>query len=99
MYCNQCGALIGESATQCPNCGKPVPTVAVRRRLVRPRADRKVAGVCAAFANYLELDVLIIRLVWALAAFFGGSGVLAYFIAWIVIPEEPETVAVVRTSV
>ena len=39
------------------------------KRIVRPRDGRKVAGVCAAFANFFGLDVSIIRIVWLLALF------------------------------
>ncbi|MEO8725567.1 MAG: PspC domain-containing protein [Acidobacteriaceae bacterium] len=99
MYCNQCGAQIGEGAVRCPACGKMVPAIAVEKRLVRPRHDRKIAGVCAAVANYFEIDVMLVRLIWLLAVIFAGSGLLAYVIAWIVIPEEPETVVVMRPQV
>ncbi len=58
------------------------------RRLVRPLMGRKIAGVCMAVANFFGLDVTHIRLVWALCIILGGSGLLAYLIAWIIIPEE-----------
>ena len=92
MYCNQCGAAIGETATLCPKCGRGVPPIAIQKKLVRPRRDRKVAGVCAALGNYLDIDVTLVRIVWAVAILFAGGGLLAYLIGWIVIPEEPEIV-------
>lgn len=98
MFCNQCGAKIGEGAVQCPACGKAVPAVAIEKRLVRPRHDRKIAGVCVAVSNYFGIDVMVVRLVWLLALVFAGTGLLAYVIAWIVIPEEPETVVVMRAQ-
>ena len=58
------------------------------KRIVRPRDERKVAGVCAAFANFFGLDVSIIRIVWLLALLLAGTGLLAYLICWLVIPEE-----------
>ena len=58
------------------------------KRMVRPRDGRKVAGVCAAFANFFGLDVSIIRIVWLLALLLAGTGLLAYLICWLVIPEE-----------
>ena len=61
---------------------------------MRSRVDRKIAGVCAGFAEYFDLDVTIVRVVWLIVALFGGGGVLAYIIAWIVMPEEPEYVPV-----
>jgi phage shock protein C len=96
MFCNQCGANIGEGAVRCAACGKAVPAIAVERRLVRPRYNRKIAGVCAAIANYFDIDVMLVRLIWLVALIFAGTGLLAYIIAWIVIPEEPETVVVMR---
>ena len=91
MYCNYCGKVIQEDARMCAYCGKRVGGVEARQRLMRSRTDRKVAGVCAAFAEYFDVDVTLIRLMWLLAALFGVPfGILSYFIAWIVIPEEPE---------
>ena len=58
------------------------------RKIVRPRDGRKIAGVCLAFANFFGLDVSLIRIVWLLAVLLGGTGVLAYLISWLVIPEE-----------
>ena len=57
--------------------------------LLRPRYDRKIAGVCAAFARAYGWDLTLTRLVLVLLVFFGGGGVLAYVICWVVIPEEP----------
>jgi len=57
--------------------------------LLRPRYDRKIAGVCAAFARSYGWDITMVRLALVLLAVFGGGGVLAYVICWIVIPEDP----------
>ena len=59
------------------------------KKLYRSVANKKIAGVCAGFAEYLDVDVTLVRLAAVLAVVFGGSGVLAYIIAWIVVPEEP----------
>jgi phage shock protein PspC (stress-responsive transcriptional regulator) len=57
--------------------------------LVRKRDGRMVAGVCAGLADYLGSDVTMIRvIVVALALFTGGAGILAYLVAWAIIPEE-----------
>ncbi len=58
------------------------------QKIVRPREGRKIAGVCQALANFFGLDVNIIRIVWLLAVLLGGTGLLAYLICWLVIPEE-----------
>lgn len=55
--------------------------------LVRPREGRMIAGVCAGFALRYGWDPALVRLVLVLAAIFGvGMPLLAYFIAWIVMP-------------
>lgn len=59
-----------------------------RNKIVRPRSEKKIAGVCQAFANFFGLDVSLIRVVWLLAVLLCGTGVLAYLICWLVIPEE-----------
>ncbi|MBP3350600.1 MAG: PspC domain-containing protein [Bacteroidaceae bacterium] len=58
------------------------------KKIMRPREGRKIAGVCQALANFFGLDVSIIRIVWLLAVLLGGTGLLAYLICWLVIPEE-----------
>ncbi len=58
------------------------------RRLYRSRRDRMLAGVCGGIAEYLEIDPILVRLVF-LALLFSGIGVLIYLVAWILIPEEP----------
>ena len=89
MYCNYCGKVIQDDANVCAYCGRRVGTVESRRKLMRSRTDRKIAGVCAGFAEYFDLDVTVVRVVWLIVALFGGGGALAYIIAWIVMPEEP----------
>jgi phage shock protein C len=93
MYCNYCGKNIQDDANVCAYCGTRVGSVLARKRLIRPRADRKIAGVCAGFAEYFDLDVTLVRLTWLIVSFMTGIGLLAYPIAWIVMPEEPLMVA------
>ena len=57
--------------------------------LLRPRTDRKIAGVCAAFARAYGFDLTLVRLGLIALVVFGGTGVLAYVICWVVIPEDP----------
>lgn len=89
MYCNYCGKVIQDDANVCAYCGVRVGGVVARKRLVRPRADRKIAGVCAGFAEYFGLDPVLLRLVWLIVAIMTGVGFVAYLVAWIVMPEEP----------
>jgi phage shock protein C len=57
--------------------------------LMRPRDGRMLAGVCAGVADYFGLDVTLVRVIWAvLAVITGGAGILAYLVAWILIPNE-----------
>ena len=58
------------------------------RRLTRSRNDRMLAGVCGGIANHMNVDPTIVRLIFVLATFLGLAGVLAYLIAWIIIPKE-----------
>jgi phage shock protein C len=59
------------------------------RRLVRSRDDRMIAGVCAGLAAYLGVDVTVVRVVAALTILLPGPSVIAYLIAWLLMPEEP----------
>jgi phage shock protein C len=58
---------------------------------MRPRIDRKIAGVCAGLAQHLEMDTSLVRILWVFLTFASGCfpGIVAYILAWIVIPEEP----------
>ncbi|MCF7803467.1 MAG: PspC domain-containing protein [Candidatus Marinimicrobia bacterium] len=57
--------------------------------IVRPKRDRKLAGVCSGLAYYLEIDPTIVRLLWVIGVFAtGGVAVLLYIILAIVLPED-----------
>ena len=60
------------------------------RRLYRSRKKSIIAGVCGGIAEYFEVDPTIVRLLWVIMAFVHGLGVIAYIVAWIIIPERPE---------
>ena len=59
------------------------------KKLYRSRKNSKIAGVCGGIAEYFDVDPTIIRLLAVLTIFFGGGGIIAYIIAWIIIPLEP----------
>ncbi len=59
------------------------------KRLVRPKAGRKLAGVCVGIANYFNIDPTVVRIFWILLLMPGGvPGILLYLLCWFVIPEE-----------
>src|ERR1700756_326774 len=89
MYCNYCGKGIQDYANVCAYCGTRVGGVVAGKRRVRPGEGRKIAGVCLGIAEYFDLDVTIVRLVWLIGSVVTGVGLLSYPIAWIVMPEEP----------
>jgi phage shock protein C len=62
----------------------------MEKRFYRSRTDKKLAGVCAGIASYFEIDPTLVRLIWIVFTFAGGAGLLAYIIAAIVMPEEPD---------
>lgn len=61
----------------------------MRKKLYRSQSNRKVAGVCGGIGEYLNLDPTVIRLIWVLLVFCAGTGLLAYLIAALIIPENP----------
>lgn len=69
------------------------------KRLYRKPEGRIVAGVCTGLADYLGVDVTIIRLVFAALTIFGGAGVLLYLIAWALVPEQGEKASIVEEFV
>jgi len=96
MYCTKCGRELQEQEIYCCQCGTATERAAKRpftgpepRALTRSIYDKKIAGVCAGVAKYLDVDVTVVRLVWLILTFFPPSiGLVAYIIAWIVMPKE-----------
>ena len=58
------------------------------RRLTRSNDDRMIAGVCGGIARHLGVDPTLVRLAAVVLAVLGGSGVVAYLLAWLVIPDD-----------
>ena len=61
----------------------------MNKRLYRSRKEKMIGGVCGGLGGYFDIDPVIVRILFVVAVFLGGSGVLAYIICWIIIPEEP----------
>ena len=59
------------------------------KKIYKSRTDKKLAGVCGGIGEYFNVDSTIIRLLWVIFTFMGGSGVLAYVICAIIIPDDP----------
>lgn len=59
----------------------------MKARLYKSK-NKMIAGVCAGIAEYFSIDPTLIRLAWVVFCALGGSGVLAYIIAAIIIPEQ-----------
>ena len=65
--------------------------------LVRSRKGRMVAGICAGIADYSGLDVTLVRVIVAVVSVItGGTGVLAYLAAWMIIPGEGENASIAQ---
>lgn len=59
------------------------------KKLYRSRDNRKVGGVCGGIAEYFGIDATLVRLAAIVLIFIWGAGLLAYIVAWAVIPEKP----------
>ena len=60
----------------------------MKKRLYKSSTDKKVCGVCGGIANYFDVDPTVIRLIWVIFTLAGGSGLIAYIIADIIMPDE-----------
>ena len=102
MFCTRCGVKLDDSARFCTNCGRPtgvgsaVPSAAAAggdtgapRRLRRILAGKKIAGVCTGYAEYFDMDVTLMRLIWiGLTIMPPYVGLIAYIVAWAVLPKD-----------
>lgn len=93
MYCNYCGKAIQDDANVCAYCGRVVGArVVTRPPLVRARAGRKIAGVCLGLAHHMAVDATLMRIIVVCLTIVFPPTLLAYLLAWIIMPEEPEVV-------
>ena len=60
----------------------------MKKRLYRSTREKMIAGVCGGIAEYFDIDPTLVRLLWVVFCVMGGSGVLAYLIAALIIPQE-----------
>jgi len=105
MFCTRCGVQLDDSVRFCSQCGAPTVnaphpgTPGGMARLVRPADNQKIAGVCAGFARYFGVDVTLVRVLWIVLVIWPIplTGLIAYIIAWIVMPLEPAPVVSPRT--
>lgn len=97
MTCQRCQQDIIDNAAYCPLCGAAqhvTGTARMARRLVRIKDEQKIAGVCAGIADYLDVDVTLVRALWLALSIVPGAiigGVVAYLLAWMVMPEGQAT--------
>lgn len=103
MICANCQREIAESSNFCYYCGSRQSVAsaagpAQARTLVRPVGNRVFAGVLAGFADYLHVDVTLLRVLFVIVTFFTGiiPGVVAYIVAWVVMPEASTSPAANR---
>ena len=91
MFCTRCGTSLDNTARFCTSCGQstgPAAQAAPAKKLRRIIADKKIAGVCAGFAEYFDMDVTLMRLIWVgLLLIPPNIGIIAYIIAWVVLPK------------
>jgi len=59
------------------------------KKLYRSRKNKKVGGVCGGIAEYFNLDPTLVRLGAVILIFVWGAGLMAYIVAWAIIPERP----------
>ena len=58
------------------------------RRLLRSTTDRRIAGVCGGLAKYNNTDPTVVRILFLLSIIFGGFGIWAYLVVWLIAPED-----------
>ncbi len=90
MMCLQCGHVSAPDVNFCSFCGVAAqkPTSLSRRRLVRPRNPRIIAGVCSGVALFFGWDVMLVRILFAVfTCLTTGVGLLVYVAAWLLLPE------------
>jgi phage shock protein C len=97
MFCTKCGIELDDKACYCSQCGKgtenaprPFAGSSSRIPLSRPREGKKIAGVCAGFARYLDVDVTLVRIIWVMLTVIPPvPGLIAYIVCMFAMPQDP----------
>jgi phage shock protein PspC (stress-responsive transcriptional regulator) len=58
------------------------------KKLFRSNKEKVLGGVCGGIGNYFDVDPVIVRILFVVAAISWGTGIILYLIAWIIIPKE-----------
>ena len=91
MFCTNCGIQLKDDDRFCCRCGARTAVGRIEapaRVLMLDKRNKKIAGVCAGMARYLDMDVTLIRVLWLAIAIITGVGFIAYLAAWIVMPSD-----------
>lgn len=110
MFCTACGTQLKDNDRFCSSCGQatapgagpvssgwqaPPPPSGAAKRLMRTMGDKKIAGVCGGVAQFFGVDSTLVRFVWLVSFLAWGVGLLAYVVAWIVMPRDIDVARVV----
>ncbi len=96
VYCEECGGTHDENVKERRSGEKNAKKSFKEekwgggrfKRLYLSNENKILGGVCGGIAEYFDVDPVIVRLIWVLAALAWGAGILAYLIAWIIIPRK-----------
>ena len=92
MYCTKCGAELREADNFCSRCGIQTAACVVAeprtQALMLDKRNKKIAGVCAGFARYFNVDIVLVRVIWLGLALGTGVGFIVYLAAWIAVPSD-----------
>lgn len=104
MTCSSCGREIPSDSNYCNYCGASQNGVEKRvagpKRLMRSATDKKIAGVCGGIAEYFNADPSVVRILVVLLTLASGFvfGIVAYLVAWVILPVAPKNIASVSPA-
>jgi len=105
MFCTKCGVELRDQDRFCSQCGTLAggavpPVTRATQKLSRPAYDKKIAGVCAGFARYMDADVTLVRVIWCAITIWPVPlfGLIAYIAAWIIMPKDPLALPAAATT-